>query len=153
MLRTSSHPGFPSPGCPRQLPHSTYKTSASPRYPTSSSWTTTKSPLKSSPKSCDDLNPSCHIDFAGNGAEAVDLCKSHEYSVVFMNLSMPVLDGYDATQILRNLGMEVPIIAASTDTLNAESPVDLGFNEYVPKPFNTSILRNVLLKLQFELHG
>jgi CheY-like chemotaxis protein len=42
-----------------------------------------------------------HIDYAKNGTEAVDMAKQCEYDVIFMDVQMPELDGYQATQAIR----------------------------------------------------
>ncbi|KAJ3106324.1 hypothetical protein HDU97_006522 [Phlyctochytrium planicorne] len=96
------------------------------------------------------INPTCHIDTCLNGAEAVQKCLSGErtYQVVFMDLSMPVMDGFQATQEIRNKGLRVPIVAASTQQLPTDDHASLGFDGYVPKPFNPYLLKEELARLR-----
>ncbi|KAI8854691.1 CheY-like superfamily [Chytridium lagenaria] len=99
------------------------------------------------------IQPRCSIDIATNGEEAIRMCQKENYCIVFMDLSMPVLDGYSATRELRSRGLAVPIVAASSDTLKDSSPEDLGFNDYMRKPFNREMIENVLTRLRFELNA
>ena len=55
------------------------------------------------------------VTVAATGREAVDLSKSLKPDLVFMDLRMPIMDGYDAMRALRSGGMDVPIIAISAE--------------------------------------
>ncbi|MBQ8626954.1 MAG: response regulator [Agathobacter sp.] len=80
------------------------------------------------------------IDTASNGKEAVDKVKKNEYHMVFMDHMMPVMDGIEATQIIRALEdpyfKELPIIALSANaTVEARELFrENGFYDFVPKP-------------------
>ncbi len=78
------------------------------------------------------------IDVAENGQIAVEKYNANSYDVILMDLSMPVMDGYEATKIIRETNKKIPIIAltaAGTDQLQEEVS-KLEFNEYIVKPFN-----------------
>lgn len=87
-----------------------------------------------------------NVDVALNGLIAVEKHKSNKYDIILMDLSMPVMDGYDATINIRSIDSSIPIIAltASTSYLSLEKAMQIGINEYITKPFNP---RELNLKL------
>ncbi|MCP4180258.1 MAG: response regulator, partial [bacterium] len=79
------------------------------------------------------------VDIAGNGKEAVDLIfsdKVDRFDLVLMDLDMPVMNGFEATEIIRNKDKELPIIAMTADAIKGveERVLDLGMNGYISKP-------------------
>ncbi len=87
-----------------------------------------------------------NVDIALNGLIAVEKHKSNKYDIILMDLSMPVMDGYEATINIRSTDSSIPIIAltASTSYLSLEKAMQIGINEYITKPFNP---RELNLKL------
>lgn len=91
-------------------------------------------------------------DIAYNGKIAVDMTMEKDYDLILMDLNMPVMDGIDATHIIRSLDnpvyKQIPIIAltadASTDV--REMVLKNGMNGYVTKPFNPDTLFNTIRK-------
>lgn len=73
---------------------------------------------------------------AWNGKEAVSLYQEHGPSLVLMDIRMPVLDGYAATEEIRKLSQEVPIIAITAHALEGDEQhiLQKGFNGYLAKP-------------------
>lgn len=93
-----------------------------------------------------------NIDIAENGQIAVDKHNSNTYDVILMDLSMPIMDGYEATKIIRETNKEIPIIAltaAGSEQLQDDGN-KVGFNEYIVKPFNPKEL-NMRLFEYFKL--
>lgn len=90
--------------------------------------------------------------FAENGKIAVDMVRSVSPDVVFMDLQMPVMDGYQATEILRSFS-DVPIIAMTSHLLNEEHEqcVRVGMNGFVSKPFKEKDLVNLLINQVVEI--
>ncbi|MEZ4801437.1 MAG: ATP-binding protein [Gelidibacter sp.] len=95
------------------------------------------------------LSSSPNISFAvvNNGTEAIDALKKDVYDMVLMDLQMPIMDGYEATKIIRSgdLGksiMEIPIIAVTADAMQEtrQRVLDLGMNDYMTKPVNKELL-------------
>jgi CheY-like chemotaxis protein len=78
------------------------------------------------------------VDVAGDGAEAVQRLAEKRYSLVLMDLQMPVLDGFEATRLIRSLPQiaDVPIVAVSAHALNGEPRrcLEAGMNGYLAKP-------------------
>jgi len=89
------------------------------------------------------------FDLAENGQQAVDKFNQQHYDLIFMDLSMPVMDGYEATNIIRSTpGNEVPIIAltASTFLSKKELAMQAGMTDFLAKPFTPEELSIILKK-------
>ncbi|KAL4755923.1 uncharacterized protein BDW70DRAFT_145681 [Aspergillus foveolatus] len=90
------------------------------------------------------------IDGAWNGSEAVRLIKQKplSYDVVFMDISMPVMDGLTATTHIRKMGLQMPIIAVTGNVLKGDRDKYLatGMSDCIAKPVHRDHLLNVLWK-------
>lgn len=88
---------------------------------------------------------------ASNGLEALKILDTEQVDLILTDLSMPVLDGYRATQLIRaRPNMEhVPIVAVTAYALNDESEaaMQIGCNEYLTKPFKPRQLLEVVDRL------
>lgn len=89
-----------------------------------------------------------NVDVALNGSIAVEKYKANNYDIILMDLSMPVMDGFEASAIIRRLDSKVPIIAltASTSYTSIEKAMQIGINEYITKPFKPRELNMKLYK-------
>jgi PAS domain S-box-containing protein len=76
------------------------------------------------------------VDVAENGREAVEKASHRPYDVILMDIQMPEMDGLEATQILRESGHRIPILALSAHALaeHQEKSIRLGCNEHIAKP-------------------
>ena len=78
------------------------------------------------------------ITIASNGKEAVQMvtAANNPFDVVLMDLQMPVMDGYEATQKMRSEKIILPIIAMTADAMSGvhEKVLEIGMNDYVTKP-------------------
>lgn len=89
---------------------------------------------------------------AQDGQEAIELLRSNPdaYDLVFMDIQMPVIDGYSATKIIRSeLGLtDLPIIAVTAHVLSGEREKVLacGMNDYLTKPVKLEEVSTVLLR-------
>ncbi|SEM26694.1 PAS domain S-box-containing protein [Stigmatella aurantiaca] len=91
------------------------------------------------------------FDVVANGRLAVERALEHRYDAVLMDLQMPQMDGYEATQLLRNHSVarlrRLPIIALSASALlGPEAREDAGFTDFVGKPFMPQELFAVLAR-------
>ena len=73
---------------------------------------------------------------AVNGQEALDKAVSGNYDLILMDMHMPVMDGHEATQILRDKGYDGLIVAVTASVMSADSEkaINSGCDEYIPKP-------------------
>ena len=86
-------------------------------------------------------------DVATNGKEALERLDLQRHRLVLMDLHMPVMDGYEATQAIRQLDGRIPVIALTADiSQDVEEKVkNAGINAIVIKPFNPDELLKVML--------
>jgi two-component system, sensor histidine kinase and response regulator len=89
---------------------------------------------------------------ANNGAEAVELAQACEFDLVLMDCQMPVMDGYQATRLIRQLpdgrGAQLPIIALTANTMQGDEQkcMDAGMNAFLAKPYTLATLRAKLAR-------
>lgn len=96
------------------------------------------------------------VDFAENGEQALNIVQHQEFDIVLMDIQMPIMDGYEATRAIRQLGenyTHLPIIALTADVVSdvRQKVFDSGMNDYLAKPFkpeqlNVTIAKNLKLK-------
>lgn len=90
-----------------------------------------------------------NIIHAPNGKIAVDQIKQNpEIDLILMDIRMPILDGYQATQQIREFNKNVPIIAQTAYATIPEHQkiLELGFTEFFSKPLDSNILSNIIDK-------
>lgn len=98
----------------------------------------------------------CKCLTANNGQEAVDLVEKEEIDIVLMDIKMPVLDGYEATKLIRsntNLFIKsIPIIAMTACVGEDERIMafECGMNNIIHKPFEAEILKSMIFELMLE---
>jgi len=75
---------------------------------------------------------------AENGKQAIDLVSENKYDLVFMDVQMPVMDGIEATRIIRKKLISIPIIAMTANVLKEDRDLCLesGMNDYLSKPIS-----------------
>ncbi|KAF0129024.1 MAG: two-component system chemotaxis family sensor kinase CheA [Bacteroidetes bacterium] len=86
---------------------------------------------------------------AKSGIEGVDICTLYQPDLVLMDLRMPKMNGYDATEILRQqpVTMHIPIIAFTASSMkHDESRIRKLFSDYVRKPISRNDLVTILIK-------
>lgn len=95
------------------------------------------------------------VEYASNGKEAVDRILSlepHYYDIIFMDIQMPIMNGYEATRIIRNSGREdlnnIPILAMTANALaqDVQAALKSGMNQHISKPLDLNQLYNALEK-------
>lgn len=86
------------------------------------------------------------IIHAVNGEKAVELYKEHNPDIILMDIKMPVMDGYQATAAIRELSLEVPIIAVTAYAFNKdrEKIMDNHFTSFIAKPVRENELMDTI---------
>ncbi|MDX4050106.1 response regulator [Aliarcobacter skirrowii] len=95
------------------------------------------------------------VTMAKNGKEAVELFSKNRFDLILMDLQMPVLSGFDATKIIREIDKQIPIVALTASNLieDREKANEVLMDDFLLKPIDTEILYNVLIKYIKKLKG
>lgn len=90
------------------------------------------------------LNYGFEVTNAGNGLECLNILQHTSFDVILMDMQMPVMDGYEATRIIRqnNTWKDLPIIAMTANAMNGdrEKCLAYGCSSYIAKPFKAEEL-------------
>lgn len=89
-------------------------------------------------------------DIAGNGKIAIEKLQTKTYDIVLMDLQMPEMNGFEATDFIRNkLHSKIPIIALTADVTTADLAKckSVGMNDYIAKPVDEKLLYNKIISL------
>jgi CheY-like chemotaxis protein len=88
----------------------------------------------------------CAVEVVGDGAEALGRVGSGRYDLILMDLSMPVMDGLEATRRLRGLGVGVPVVALTATPAERATLQAGGFNGCLAKPVTAAALRAAIAR-------
>ena len=90
-----------------------------------------------------------HLIHAWDGREAVEMFREHNPQIVLMDINMPVMDGYEATQEIRKYSAKTPIIAVTAFAYASDEQkvMESGFDGYMPKPINAKQLKAQLMDI------
>lgn len=90
-----------------------------------------------------------NVTIANNGAEAVELVRRQDnFDIIFMDISMPVMDGIQATTILRARNYKKPIVALTAHSLleDKQKCLNAGMDDVLMKPIKSKIIQKVINK-------
>ena len=96
------------------------------------------------------------LDFVMNGKEVLEIIKTNTYDFILMDVKMPIMDGYEATQIIRkqenqnNTDKPIKIIAATANNQPEEAAYckSIGMDDLIVKPYSTKDILSII-----ELYG
>jgi CheY-like chemotaxis protein len=93
------------------------------------------------------------VEVAENGTVAVEATRNYQYDLIFMDIQMPEMDGFDATRTIRaweegNQYDRVPIVALTAHATAGyrEGCFECGMDDYIPKPVSKMSLKRILTK-------
>lgn len=89
-------------------------------------------------------------DFAANGEIAIEKLLEKKYDIILMDLQMPIMNGFQATEHIRNTMLSnIPIIALTADvtTVDLTKCISVGMNDYIAKPIDEKLLYNKIIGL------
>ncbi|MBL8490006.1 MAG: response regulator, partial [Rhodocyclaceae bacterium] len=90
------------------------------------------------------------VDHAADGLEAVELARRHDYDLILMDITMPRMNGIEATRVIRRLpGREdTPILAMTANAFSADRQrcLDAGMNDFLGKPVSPDLLVEAMLR-------
>jgi DNA-binding response OmpR family regulator len=98
------------------------------------------------------------VVLVANGKEAFEAHKKSDFDLILMDIHMPEVDGYEATQMIRQMGdttkAAIPIVALTANAFKKDTErfAEAGFNDYITKPFSIEVLmlriENILKRTQ-----
>lgn len=91
----------------------------------------------------------CRVSLVYNGKEAVDTCEEKTYDLILMDLNMPIMGGYEATQLIRSSkgpNVDIPIVGMSPHITPSflNNSGNAGFSDYLEKPITPAKLCEIL---------
>jgi len=87
-------------------------------------------------------------DIVGNGKLAIEKLMTNHYDVILMDLQMPEMNGFEATEYIRNkMNSKIPIIALTADvtTVDITKCKAVGMNDYIAKPLDEKLLHSKIM--------
>lgn len=91
-----------------------------------------------------------HVLVAANGVEAIDIIinKNEKVDLILMDIHMPLMSGYAATEHIRNTGNSIPILALTASAMDEikEKIMQYGMDDYILKPINPEELLSKLIR-------
>ena len=94
-------------------------------------------------------NHGAEVVEAVNGMQTLEIIKHEPVDLILMDMQMPVMNGTEATKLLRERGFEIPIVALTAEAIKGEREkcLALGMNDYITKPIKEEEFLEVIGKL------
>jgi signal transduction histidine kinase/CheY-like chemotaxis protein len=99
----------------------------------------------------------CLVDVASNGGEAINRYKDSQYDLIFMDCQMPVVDGFEATKIIREYEKSydkkrIPIVALTANALETDRKAcfEAGMDDFVIKPIRLRMLPEIFKRFSLD---
>jgi len=94
------------------------------------------------------LEDDYHLLVARNGLESVAMAEQHNPELVLMDISLPGMDGYEATRAIRKTHPNLPVIGLSAHAMPGDTAkaIAAGCSDYLTKPLNEDLLFQMLDK-------
>lgn len=88
------------------------------------------------------------VEVASDGQEAVEKFEKEEFDIILMDIQMPVMNGFEASEEIRRKNKEIPIIALTAYALKGDRDkcIESGMNDYLAKPYKMQDLYDILKK-------
>lgn len=92
------------------------------------------------------LEDDYHLLFARDGEQGVTMANQHHPDLILMDISLPVMDGYEATRRIRETLLSTPIIGLSAHAMagHEQKAKEAGCNDYLTKPVDEDLLMEKL---------
>jgi len=92
------------------------------------------------------------FECAYDGRQALEKLKENKFDLILMDIQMPELNGYETTKIIRETEVgtqkHIYIIAMTAYSMKGDKErcIEMGMDDYISKPFDANVLKNILLK-------
>ncbi|WP_028586012.1 ATP-binding protein [Desulfogranum mediterraneum] len=86
------------------------------------------------------------VDEAENGQVALEMVQVKSYQLILMDIQMPVMDGYTAASLMRQQGMEQPLVAMTANVMKGfeEECLAQGYSDYIAKPLDINLFMGLM---------
>jgi len=93
-------------------------------------------------------NVHAEVTAVDSGEKAIDILKTDQFDMIYLDYHMPKMDGIECMQAIRELGIDVPIVMLTAETFEkyAKQYSNLGFDDYLAKPIEKSDLYRITKK-------
>jgi signal transduction histidine kinase/ActR/RegA family two-component response regulator len=103
-----------------------------------------------------DLFPDLQVDIAENGKTAIEKVSANDYNMVFMDIQLPDIDGFEITRFIRanipsKKNIRICAMTASVTKERIDECFESGMNDYMMKPFNPETLKEKVVRNAFAL--
>jgi len=88
----------------------------------------------------------CRVERASSGEEAIDIVKTRQFDIIFMDLGLPGIDGIGAVREIRAMGIRTPVVALTANAYEEDrrASIHAGMNDFLTKPIEVTALRHRL---------
>ena len=88
------------------------------------------------------------FEIANDGREAIAKVREKKFDLILMDIQMPVIDGFEASKIIRSEGIKTPIIALTAHVFkeDKEKCIAAGMDDFLTKPIEPNALKEKILK-------
>ncbi|KAJ3087534.1 hypothetical protein HK102_010861 [Quaeritorhiza haematococci] len=104
-------------------------------------------PRSRSPSHPTTSRPTCILQHPHPSNTSPSNPRPQPFSVIFMDIIMPIMDGYTASRHIRELGISTPIVVTTANMVDEEQSSELGVVEAIQKPFTKEKITGVLQKV------
>lgn len=90
----------------------------------------------------------CNVKWVKNGLDCLNEYKNKKYDLILLDMRMPIMDGYEIVEKIREIDNEIPIIAQTAYALSDDEEIllSIGCTEYISKPIQENKLLNIISK-------
>lgn len=87
-----------------------------------------------------------------NGQQAVDMVEKGNYDMILMDIKMPIMDGMEATRLIKEKHPDLPIIALTANAFDSDRQLayEAGCDEFLPKPISSDVCLKTISKFLGE---
>ena len=98
------------------------------------------------------LKTNIDLLYASDGMEAIELIKTKPVDIVLMDMSLPLMDGYEATRQIKQLSPEIPVIAQTAHALRGDKMncLEAGCDDYMAKPIEKQELYAMMARFLYQ---
>lgn len=97
-----------------------------------------------------DISEGIHVEVASNGEDLAHMVMNKDFDLVFTDVQMPIMDGVDATKLIRQTNRDIKIVGLSARVLQKDIDryLESGMNDYISKPYS---LNDLIVKMAEQL--